>query len=259
MTNFVKPASRSAKDIMLTCPVPKETRTYKPVSHKELIDITTESIYQSGFQLGKESYTTARDGDVANGRYTISNVKDDDMQLQIVWQNSYDKTTTLKFAIGVQVFVCQNGMVSGDHGSFAEKHVGGIQEFAPNAITEYIKRAGSAFDKMVQDKEAFKAHKISEERRAELIGRMFAHEKFLQSTQLNIIQRELNRPTHDYGATDTLWELYNYTTFAMKEVHPDRWMKDHIKCHNFFAEQAELEHQKIVHEVQSRNQLTLDV
>ena len=259
MTNFVKPASRSAKDIMLSCPVPKETRTYKPVSHKELIDITTESIYQSGFDLGKESYSTARDGDVATGKYTISNIKDDDMQLQIVWQNSYDKTTTLKFAIGVQVFVCQNGMVSGDHGSFAEKHVGGIQEFAPNAIIEYIKRSGDAFTKMQHDKEAFKAHQISEERRSELLGRMFAHEKFLQSTQLNMIQREFNNPTHDYGSPDTLWELYNYTTFAMKEIHPDLWMKNHIKCHNFFAAQADLEHKKIIHEIQPVNQLIMEI
>ena len=32
--------------------------------------------------------------------------------------------------------------------------------------------------------------------------------------------RELEAPTHDYGAPDSLWELYNYTTFAMKESHP---------------------------------------
>ena len=39
----------------------------------------------------------------------------------------------------------------------------------------------------------------------------------------------------------------------MKNIHPDRWMRDHIKCHNFFAEQAELEHQKIVLDVDSQN------
>ena len=257
-TETVK-TNKSAKDIMLTAQVPRQTTTYKPISHRQLVDLTLESVYQSGFDIDKENYLTGRNGDVATGRYTIKNVKDEDMQLQVVWQNSYDKSTSLKFAIGVQVFVCSNGMVSGDHGSFKRMHKGTIQDFAPAAITEYIKSAGDAFTKMQNDKEAFKAHEISEERRSELLGRMFAHEKFLQSTQLNIIQREFNKPTYDYGAPNTLWELYNYTTFAMKEIHPDRWMKDHIKCHNFFAEQAKLEHEKMVLDVQSQqfNQLSM--
>ena len=244
---------RSAKDIMLSAQVPVQTVTYKPISHRQLVDLTLESVYQSGFEIDNENYLTARDGDVATARYTIKNVKDNDMQLQVVWQNSYDKSASLKFAIGVQIMICSNGMVSGDHGSFKRMHKGTVQDFAPAAITEYIKSAGDAFTKMQKDREAFKAHEISKERRSELLGRMFAHEKFLQSTQLNIIQREFNNPTHDYGAPDTLWELYNYTTFAMKEIHPSRWMKDHIKCHNFFAEQADLEHQKIVLDVQSQN------
>jgi len=244
---------RSAKDIMLAAQVPVQTVTYKPISHRQLVDLTLESVYQSGFEIDKENYLTARDGDVATARYTIKNVKDNDMQLQVVWQNSYDKSASLKFAIGVQIMICSNGMVSGDHGSFKRMHKGTVQDFAPAAITEYIKSAGDAFTKMQKDREAFKAHEISKERRSELLGRMFAHEKFLQSTQLNIIQREFNNPTHDYGAPDTLWELYNYTTFAMKEIHPSRWMKDHIKCHNFFAEQADLEHQKIILDVQSQN------
>ena len=38
-----------AKNIMLSAPLPQQTRTYKPVSHRELMDLTLESIYQSGF------------------------------------------------------------------------------------------------------------------------------------------------------------------------------------------------------------------
>ncbi len=33
-------------------------------------------------------------------------------------------------------------------------------------------------------------------------------------------------------------ELYNYTTFAMKEVHPGLWMESHIKAHKFFNDYA---------------------
>ena len=32
-----------------------------------------------------------------------------------------------------------------------------------------------------------------------------------------------------------MWELYNYTTFAMKESHPSSWMQNHIQAHSFFV------------------------
>lgn len=251
---------QSAKDIMLKAQVPIETRTYKPISHRQLVDLTLESVLQSGFTVDKETYTTARNGDLATGRYTIANLKDNDMQLQLVWQNSYDKSASLKFAIGVQIFICSNGMVSGDHGSFKREHRGDIKDFAPSTITEYIRQSGEVFESMQKDRETFKAHVISKERRAELIGLMFAHEKFLQSTQLNIIQREMRQPTHDYGAPNTLWELYNYVTFAMKEMHPTFWMKNHVKAHNFFADEAKLQHKKAIIEVEAlepQNQLEM--
>ena len=67
---------------------------------------------------------------------------------------------------------------------------------------------------------------------------MIIEEQFIQSTQLNIIERELKNPTHDYGAPDSMWELYNYTTFAMKEIHPSLWMENHQRAHSFFVNES---------------------
>ena len=215
--------------------LPQETRTYKPVSHGQLIDLTLESIHQAGFKLDTETYSSARDGNIANGKFTISNVADKEMQLQIGWQNSYDKSLSLKFAIGTQVFICQNGMVSGDYGAFKKKHQGDVQEFTPAAIVEYIKSAGEGFRKMQGDRELMKHVQIDARITAELVGRMILEKEFIESTQLNIIKRELSNPTYDYGAPQSLWELYQYTTYAMKEVHPTLWMGNHIDAHDFFV------------------------
>ena len=76
---------------------------------------------------------------------------------------------------------------------------------------------------------------VSKRTTAELIGRMFIEEQFIAATQINIIKGQLKNPSFDYGAdTDSLWQLYQHTTFAMKEVHPSEWMGNHIKAHNFF-------------------------
>ena len=230
----------TTKEMLINATLPLETRTYKPILHEQLMDLTLNSIQVAGFQLDKELYTGTPDGQIANGRFTISNVKDNDMQLEIGWQNSYNKTLSLKFAIGGRVFICANGCVSGDMGAFKKKHRGTIQEFTPTAITDYIKEAGEVFQKMVKEKEAMKQIEITKRTKAELIGRMVLEEQIISSMQMNMIAKEIEAPTHDYGAPDSMWELYNYTTFAMKGLHPMVWMSDHIKAHRFFVNESGL-------------------
>lgn len=215
--------------------LPQETRTYKPISHGQLIDLTLESIHQAGFKLDQENYSSAREGNIANGKFTISNVADKEMQLQIGWQNSYDKSLSLKFAIGTRVFICENGMVSGDYGAFRKKHQGDVQEFTPAAIVEYIKSAGEGFRKIQADRELMKHVQVDARVTAELVGRMIIEKEFIHSTQINVIQRELKNPTFDYGAPGSLWELYQFATYSMKDVHPTLWMGSHIDAHEFFV------------------------
>lgn len=223
------------KGILVNAALPQQTRTYKPISHQQLMDLTLESIHQAGFELDKETYSGAKDGQVGNGRYTIKNIADSEMQLQIGWQNSYDKSLSLKFAIGTRIFICQNGCVSGDFGAFRKKHVGSVQEFTPSAITEYIKRSGDVFSKIQEERETMKKIEMTKRTSAEIIGRMFLEEEIIQSTQLNIIKREMDNPSFDYGAAGSMWELYNHTTLAMKELHPSLWMNNHMKAHSFFV------------------------
>lgn len=223
------------KEILLSTPVPQQTRTYKPVSHGQLIDLTLRGVENAGFKIDKEIYSIASEGLMANARFTIQNVADKEMSLEIGWQNSYNKTLSLKFAIGAHIFICANGMVTGDMGSFKKKHMSDVQEFTPANISEYIKRAGDHFTLLQKDREMMKQIEMTKRTTAELIGRLYIEESLIKSTQLNIIARELDTPTHDYGSSNSLWELYNYTTFSMKGLHPSVWMNDHIDVHNFFV------------------------
>src|SRR3972149_1064710 len=89
---------------ILRVPTPSDTRTYKAMGHDRLIDLTLEGIQRAGFTLDKETYSMAREGNIANGRYTISTVADQEMQIQIGWQNSLNKSISLKWAMGVHIF-----------------------------------------------------------------------------------------------------------------------------------------------------------
>jgi len=230
-----KPTYKCSRQDLLGVTVPELTRTYKPVSHQQLIELTNDSIEKAGFRLDSEQYSMAREGKIANARYTIKNIADKEMGLEIGWQNSYDKSLSAKFAIGARVFICSNGTVHGELGNFKKKHMGEIQTFVPTAITEYIKRAGDVFNQMVKEREEMKKIELSEQTRAELIGRMFIENDFITSTQLNIIKNNIARPEYDYNSPNTLWELYNFTTQGMRDIHPSLWMQNHMDAHKFFV------------------------
>jgi len=232
---------KTTKQILIATPLPEQTRTYKPVAHGQLMDLTLEGIHKAGFELDKELYSCAKGGNVANGKYLIKSVDDKEMQLQILWQNSYDKTLRLLFAIGANVLVCTNGMVSfRSANSFRRKHMGEIQVLTPHIISEYIKEAGEAFVTLQLDRDIMKSVEIDRRITAELVGRMYLENQFIESTQLNIIKRELDKPTFDYNSPHSLWELYQYTTFAIGGIHPTRWMQDHIEAHEFFVNAASI-------------------
>ena len=229
----------TTKARIINAPLPEDTRTYKRITNEELINLTLESIYGAGFSLQSERYTMARDGDIANGMYSIRNVADSEMQLNIAWQNSYNKQLTLKYCLGVKIFVCENGGVSGDMGAFKRKHTGDVQEFTPKHIIEYIKTAGDVFADMQRQRERLKQIEITKRTAAELIGRAYIENQFINTTQLNIIKSQFEKPLFDYGAPGSLWELYQWITYSLKNDHPSNWMQDHLDTHNFILGAAE--------------------
>jgi len=229
---------RATKEFILHAEVPKETSTYKPFYHEKLIDLTLEGIQNAGFKLNKETYTAYNDGQVASGRYTISNVADEEMQLEIGWQNSYDKSRTLKFALGTQIFICGNGSVHGSFGAFKKKHTGDIQLFTPHTITDYIKSAGDTFITMQEDRDLMKQIEVDKRITAELVGRMLIEEEILSTMQVNVILKQLTHPSFDYKAPGSLWELYNHTTYALKDTKPGLWIDSHIAANTLFVNAA---------------------
>lgn len=229
---------KSTKGALIATPIPLQSRTYKPISHGQLIDLTLESVHQAGFTVDQEVYSMAKEGQIANGRFTIKSIADEEMQLEIGWQNSYNKQVTLKFAIGVHIFICSNGAIQGDFGTFKKKHVGEVQTFAPHMIMEYIRSAGDVFRVMQTSRNAMKQVEISKRATAEIVGRMFIEQGIITSTQLNIIKRELDHPTFNYGCDGSMWQLYNFVTYALKESHPSLWMQNHINVHQFFINEA---------------------
>ncbi len=234
---IIAPVINPTKELLMSLATPDKTRTYKPVSHKELIETTLESIDKCGFSLTRELYSHGREGMIANGKYHLAYGEDPDMGLMVAWQNSYDKSLSLKFAVGGFVFICANGMVKGDMGTYKSKHVGDVQQITPATLREYICSAGDTFHKMVIEKQRMKEIEVTKRVSAELIGRMYIEEGIITSTQMNIIKKEMKDPSYEYGCDGSLWQLYNHHTHSLKESSPQFWMSQQISAHKFYTKE----------------------
>lgn len=225
--------------------VPKETRTYKPVPYCDLIDLTKKGAKEVGLVLRGEMYRATANKQIATARYDFNYGTDPEMGLSIAWQNSYNKQVSLKFAIGAHVFVCSNGACFGDIGSFKKKHVGEIQTVTPEMIKDYLSTATTVYEKMVGQKEKMKSIPINNRQRGMILGDLYFFDDVLKETQIAIIKKELKKPTFNYNAADSLWELYNIVTFALKEVHPADYLEVHGKVHQYFAKTFNLNEEEL--------------
>jgi len=221
-------------------PVQTGEEKYVVVPHSTVMALTEEALASNNFEVIGESFLAARGGQQAIGKYFIKYGDDKDMGLMIAWNNSYDKSTTLKWGIGSHVFVCGNGMISSDMSYFKRKHMGGVEEIAVSSIAGFTKNAANTFRELSESKEIMKEIELTKTVTAELIGRLYIEEEAITATQLGIIKREIQHPSFDYGAKNSMWELYNHCTLALKEDHPHNWMDRHIEVNNFFVNKSGL-------------------
>lgn len=242
-----KKSIHTTKDILLATALPDKTKSYAPVPHQMVIENCLEQLDKHNIKVLHERYTSARDGRQANGIYHLAG-GDEQMNLRLQWQNSYDKSLPLAAAFGSHVIVCSNGLIMGDMGRFKRKHTGDVMEEFVESIKIFVGEADATFKKMVRDRDRMKEVMMTKRTTAELVGRMFLEDEVITATQLGIIKREIDAPTFNYGtdkeilkAGGTLWDTYNAVTVSLKEAHPQFNMDQHVKLHNFVTKTYEKE------------------
>lgn len=215
--------------------LPSHGGRYKTIPHGYIIDETKKELAAAGFTISNELYKTNLNGEVAQGIYHLNYGTDSDMGLMFAWSNSYNKMMRFKCAVGAQVFICMNGVVSGDLGNYARKHTGTALADATQTIQYQISKAKEYYDNLVADKETFKQITLTKKEQASIIGQLYADQEILTLSQVGIVKRELDTPTYTYNApVDSAWTLYNHVTLALKDSHPMRYLSDHQKIHTFF-------------------------
>lgn len=229
------------KEYLTSIPLPNHADSYTVISHEFIINHTMEQLALHGFQVEKEAYKANGDGSIAQGVYYLNYAKDPEVGMMFAWSNSYNKQMRFKCAIGGYVFICMNGVVTGDMGSWGRKHRGTADVETVKTIIDQISNADVYFDRIVNDKDIMKRITISERKQAEMLGVLFAEYEILTTEQMSVVKQQMDKPSYDYNCeVNSLWAFYNHVTYAMKKAHPRDWMDDQRKLHWYITMEFDL-------------------
>ena len=223
-------------DDLRTIPLPKETRTYKPVSHYDLAVNLGEVSggLLRGYQLDKAQYGLAREGNQMFGIHSYRNGISSSMGLSIGFRNSYDKSMSVGIAIGASVFVCDNLALTGDI-AIMRKHTANVWNDLEELTITTIYRSQHNFTKIVEDAEIMRGRYLSNDDAFRMIGLMYGND-IISPRQIPVVKREWLNPTQPDFEERNVWSLYNAVTESLKSSPPNKIMEKHIALHEILSE-----------------------
>jgi len=242
-----KRATETTQVFLENQPLPNHGKSYTVVSHKEVIENTKNLLENSGFTIRKELYRANMNAQVAQGIYHIyptqSNAdqinNETELGMMFAWTNSYDKSTKFQCAIGAYVMVCSNGMMCGDMMNFKRKHTGSAGHDIVMQLSNQIKNGEKHYTRILNDRDSLKNVTLTNREQSELLGRLFADDEIITSSQVSIIKKEMKKPSFNYDCLDdNAWAFYNHVTHSLKVSPPRDWMQDSQNFHDFMMNEV---------------------
>jgi len=235
-----------AKEFLCGIDLPEETRSYKPVAHKTVIEDTERAFKDAGFGILKAYFTHADEGKIMSGQYYLQLKGDAEKFGHVVSvQNSYNKRVTLKFAYGIVEWETDIGILSNEI-SFKRKHTGTVATEFRNMLDTTIYMLTEQRDTLMRDVEMLKFTKIKEDLAQKLMGKIFFND-IVTSSQLNTVRREFKRKkdgvfwnVYDsdrnfiYRET-TIWKMYSAVAEVLKGSHAANQIDNFIAAHEFIS------------------------
>jgi len=230
-----KKIKECSKAHLISVPLPDHGDTYTVISHESVIDHVYTELAQAGFGIVSEEYRATADGNIAQGIHVLQYNSDPELSMMFAWTNSYNKQVRFKCGVGAYVNQIGTTMVCGDMGSWARKHTGTADEETVATIKEQVANAQMYYDQLVADKDAMKEIKMNKRKQAQLLGILFAEYQILTTEQASIVRSQMDKPTHVFEDSSSLWAFYNYVTTALQSSHPKTWMEDQRVLHYFIS------------------------
>lgn len=208
------------------------TDRWQGVQHGELVETINEQLdrhnvkvlEQNWFPSGKELQSMS--GSMSLDLPGMEAVDGTVFSLGV--QHSNDGHASLKFAVGAKIFICSNGMVTGDY-AIKRKHTIGLDlmEDIGIGIETYINKA-KEIPQMVGKMKENELHESEVDHILMQAGR----ENLMSWSRIGQTDKEYHNPTFEDHNEKTAWGLYNAFTYTIQKMPPQY----HLKSMNRFRE-----------------------
>lgn len=223
-----------AREALIAEPLPAKTESYTPIANELIINTMLEYARNNNLELRKEDYRMTGDHQAVIGYYDFTG-PDDDLGFRVAFRNSYNKSMSFGVAFGANVWICSNGMISGEI-TAKRKHTGDSDEDAYNYINEGFVRMIGEYRNLLELRDSLKDKGCNFNKVSYLLGYLLMN-GFITTQQFNIIKYQLYKSdnfNHIDQAGFTAWDLYNHCTEALKISHPIDYISNHINVHRTF-------------------------
>ena len=230
-----KKIAECTKAHLVSVALPNHAATYTVISHQSVIDYVYTELATAGFSIVDEEFRSTADGQIAQGIHKLSFNSDPELSMMFVWTNSYNKQVRFKCGVGAYINLTGTTMVCGDMGNWARKHTGTADEETIKTIQDQIANAYMYYNQLAADKEIMKTVILNKRRQAQMLGILFAEYQILTTEQASMIRSQMDRPSHVFADSNSLWAFYSYVTIALQHSHPKTWMEDQRVLHYFMS------------------------
>ena len=221
-----KKIAECTKAHLVSVALPNHAATYTVISHQSVIDYVYTELATAGFTILDEEFRCTADGQIAQGIHKLSFNSDPELSMMFVWTNSYNKQVRFKCGVGAYINLTGTTMVCGDMGNWARKHTGTADEETIKTIQDQIANAHMYYNQLAADKEIMKTVILNKRRQAQMLGILFAEYQILTTEQASLVRSQMDRPSHVFADSNSLWAFYSYVTIALQHSHPKTWMED---------------------------------
>lgn len=224
------------KQELYSVSVPHATATYSPVSHRNVIEAIGEQLYKHNLRVENEKFNTARFGQQVIGYMDIKHPDSEELGMRFAFRNSYDKSMSFATVSGSSVFICENGMISGEL-QFIRKHTGSIIQEMNEKIVDSINQLDAHFQRMLKYSEDMKNRGLTLSQASRVLGEMFVQEDLILPTQMSVVKEQLLKPSFKDFEIESLWSFYNHVTYSFKTSHPTTYLQQHKNFHEYIIDE----------------------
>lgn len=212
--------------------------SYSPIPHSVFIEELKEQLDKQGMVIESKKYLTANKGLIMTGEYGIKTTLDDSTQIAVGFHNSYNKQMKAGIYGGMLELWCSNGAYSSNQVSYVRKHTGTALADVREQMIKVIEGAENGYITLLEEREAMKRKELSKQTIATLIGDMYINEALINTTQLEIIKREMKYNEH--FSDRTAFSFLNWTTEALKSSHASNYIKNHLQIYTYITNKLNL-------------------